>query len=94
MKVPRSPGVERHLHLNREPDVLHSPLAPAAWSVRLACLSLAAFTAALTQTTTKPRWHKGNLHTYTLNSDGDSTPHEVAHAAGEADKLGGLIAPR
>jgi len=24
-----------------------------------------------------PRWYKGNLHTHTLNSDGDSTPHEV-----------------
>ena len=23
------------------------------------------------------RWFKGNLHTHTLNSDGDSTPHEV-----------------
>src|SRR5688572_7439061 len=23
------------------------------------------------------RWYKGNLHTHTLNSDGDSTPHEV-----------------
>jgi hypothetical protein len=22
-------------------------------------------------------WYKGNLHTHTLNSDGDSTPHEV-----------------
>jgi hypothetical protein len=24
-----------------------------------------------------PRWYKGNLHTHTLNSDGDSTPEEV-----------------
>ncbi|MCS6952329.1 MAG: CehA/McbA family metallohydrolase [Bryobacterales bacterium] len=24
------------------------------------------------------RWYKGNLHTHTLNSDGDSTPSEVA----------------
>ncbi|MEZ5285927.1 MAG: hypothetical protein R2712_14190 [Vicinamibacterales bacterium] len=23
------------------------------------------------------RWFKGNLHTHTLNSDGDSTPDEV-----------------
>jgi len=23
------------------------------------------------------QWYKGNLHTHTLNSDGDSTPHEV-----------------
>lgn len=26
----------------------------------------------------KKRWYKGNLHTHTLNSDGDSTPNEVA----------------
>ena len=24
------------------------------------------------------RWYKGNTHTHTLNSDGDSTPDEVA----------------
>jgi hypothetical protein len=27
---------------------------------------------------TTPRWYKGNTHTHTLNSDGDSTPDEVA----------------
>lgn len=25
----------------------------------------------------KPRWYKGNTHTHTINSDGDSTPDEV-----------------
>ena len=25
----------------------------------------------------RPRWFKGNTHTHTLNSDGDSTPDEV-----------------
>ena len=30
-----------------------------------------------TQPNAKGRWYKGNLHTHTLNSDGDSTPHEV-----------------
>ena len=25
----------------------------------------------------RPRWYKGNTHTHTLNSDGDSTPDEV-----------------
>jgi hypothetical protein len=34
--------------------------------------------AALAQTPAPAkRWFKGNLHTHTLNSDGDSTPHEV-----------------
>ena len=28
-------------------------------------------------TTAKPRWYKGNTHTHTLNSDGDSTPDDV-----------------
>ena len=50
--------------------------------LRLFLLFLAALAVALTQTTTAPaskgRWYKGNLHTHTLNSDGDSTPHEVA----------------
>jgi hypothetical protein len=27
--------------------------------------------------TAKPRWYKGNTHTHTVNSDGDSTPDEV-----------------
>ena len=26
-----------------------------------------------------PRWWKGNTHTHTLNSDGDSSPGEVSH---------------
>jgi hypothetical protein len=30
------------------------------------------------QTTAPLRWYKGNTHTHTLNSDGDSTPDEVA----------------
>jgi hypothetical protein len=29
------------------------------------------------QTPATPRWFKGNTHTHTLNSDGDSTPDEV-----------------
>ena len=52
-----------------------------SWSVRAVFLSLAALSAALTQTAPQPargRWYKGNLHTHTLNSDGDSTPHDVA----------------
>jgi predicted metal-dependent phosphoesterase TrpH len=44
---------------------------------------LLALSLALTQTRPSPdggtgRWYKGNLHTHTLNSDGDSTPQEVA----------------
>src|SRR5262245_31639973 len=30
-----------------------------------------------TASTAKPRWYKGNTHTHTLNSDGDSTPDDV-----------------
>lgn len=29
--------------------------------------------------TSAPRWWKGNTHTHTLNSDGDSSPGEVSH---------------
>jgi len=41
---------------------------------------LAGATLATAQTaspTAKPRWYKGNTHTHTLNSDGDSTPDDV-----------------
>ena len=48
------------------------------WLVRFTFLSLLALGAALTQTRPSLRWYKGNLHTHTLNSDGDSSPHEVA----------------
>ena len=41
-----------------------------------AILTLSLITSA--QTSAKRRWYKGNLHTHTLNSDGDSTPSEVA----------------
>jgi predicted metal-dependent phosphoesterase TrpH len=53
------------------------------WAFRLTILSFVACAVALTQVqppweASKPRWYKGNLHTHTVNSDGDSTPHEVA----------------
>ena len=41
-----------------------------AWSPLAAQTQPAAATA-------KPRWYKGNTHTHTLNSDGDSTPDDV-----------------
>lgn len=55
----------------------------AAWLLRIGFLAVLVVGAALTQTAgpaevPKGRWYKGNLHTHTLNSDGDSTPHEVA----------------
>jgi hypothetical protein len=49
-------------------------------SITFAAMLLAAF-AATQSTAQNPlpgRWFKGNLHTHTLNSDGDSTPFEVA----------------
>lgn len=38
---------------------------------------LAASISAAPAQTAAPRWYKGNTHTHTLNSDGDSTPDEV-----------------
>ena len=44
----------------------------------MALLALLAASGAFAQTPgPAKRWYKGNLHTHTLNSDGDSTPHEV-----------------
>ena len=36
-------------------------------------------------TGTSPRWYKGNTHTHTLNSDGDSTPDDVVRWYREHD---------
>ncbi len=46
--------------------------------VALASFTLGGFApASAAQETPAPRWYKGNTHTHTLNSDGDSTPEEV-----------------
>lgn len=42
------------------------------------CLAAAWFAPAGGAAVTPGRWYKGNLHTHTLNSDGDSTPHDVS----------------
>jgi hypothetical protein len=50
-------------------------------AVWLSCASANTTGPAAAQVTAVPasRWFKGNLHTHTLNSDGDSTPAEVVH---------------
>jgi hypothetical protein len=45
--------------------------------VLIALAALLATGNAFAQPAPAKRWYKGNLHTHTLNSDGDSTPHEV-----------------
>lgn len=46
--------------------------------VLLAIFAAAAIAGAQTSTApAKPRWYRGNTHTHTLNSDGDSTPDDV-----------------
>jgi hypothetical protein len=40
-------------------------------------LFLVLFLGAPAPSPAQPRWYKGNTHTHTLNSDGDSTPDEV-----------------
>ena len=52
-----------------------------SWPIRLLLATAFALLVAFSQSATSDapkRWYKGNLHTHTLNSDGDSTPHEVA----------------
>jgi hypothetical protein len=41
------------------------------------CLTAMAGVIAAQTATERPRWYKGNTHTHTLNSDGDSTPDDV-----------------
>lgn len=49
------------------------------WLPRILIATALASLLALAQlNVTQKRWYKGNLHTHTLNSDGDSTPDQVA----------------
>ncbi|BDC49571.1 hypothetical protein F183_A18870 [Bryobacterales bacterium F-183] len=57
----------------------------ATWRLRAIAATLFALTAIFTQNLpvaidekARGTWYKGNLHTHTLNSDGDSTPQDVA----------------
>lgn len=50
------------------------PTAPLARTGLLIAALLAVGTATSRAQTATPRWYKGNTHTHTLNSDGDSTP--------------------
>src|SRR5689334_1150073 len=43
------------------------------------CLSTAGAQSSGTAPSAPLRWYKGNTHTHTLNSDGDSSPDDVAH---------------
>src|SRR5687767_1639373 len=45
--------------------------------ILLALLVVLVLAGALSAQTPARRWYKGNTHTHTLNSDGDSTPDEV-----------------
>ena len=51
-------------------------MPPARRALAVAVL-LCSFAAAPQAQPQPPRWFKGNTHTHTLNSDGDSTPDEV-----------------
>lgn len=49
-------------------------LAAAIFALSISCLPVSV----VSQTTTpKLKWYKGNTHSHTINSDGDSTPDEV-----------------
>lgn len=47
------------------------------WIIWACTIAIGAAAPAAAQTADQPRWFKGNTHTHTLNSDGDSTPDEV-----------------
>ena len=55
-----------------------NPTVYRCCNVLLALVAGATLASAQTASpTAKPRWYKGNTHTHTLNSDGDSTPDDV-----------------
>src|SRR5213075_3272640 len=47
-------------------------------TIALARMSPASAFAQVSSPKPQASWYKGNLHTHTLNSDGDSTPDDVA----------------
>src|SRR5687768_9734332 len=49
----------------------------AAFVVLVSALEIGATRLEARATQAQPRWFKGNTHTHTLNSDGDSTPDDV-----------------
>ena len=52
-------------------------LLPVCIVAGFALVAAARSPGAQNQGFTSTRWFKGNTHTHTLNSDGDSTPDEV-----------------
>ena len=60
------------------------PLTTIVMGTALACAWLAAPVGARSQDQPQ-RWYKGNTHTHTVNSDGDSTPDEVVRWYRERD---------
>lgn len=63
---------------NLSPTFLTNGLICAAVIVVISFAALRPnLTASTSFTQTKLKWYKGNTHTHTLNSDGDSTPDEV-----------------
>jgi len=68
------------------PGKRYTTVLMQSWLLRAALLALFGLLLAFSQTdvsnpasvAAQKHWYKGNLHTHTLNSDGDSTPHEVA----------------
>src|SRR5687768_14938032 len=61
---------------SNSPRILRSMSSAVPAAALVAGLALAVG-AALPAQTPGPRWFKGNTHTHTLNSDGDSTPDDV-----------------
>src|SRR5437667_11881446 len=73
--IPFPPHLFQHRGVRSRPRLLFAGLALSciAWSARP--LHTSAPTQAASATL---HWYKGNTHTHTVNSDGDSTPDEVA----------------
>lgn len=72
--------------MTRPPPISRTPGAlrrVAFLALLISCSSLTAAGRAGQEETNEPedalKWWKGNTHTHTLNSDGDSSPGEVAH---------------
>jgi hypothetical protein len=63
--------------LNASNHIIHGLTTSFTRSLFLAAAVAGATATHLAAQAPAPRWYKGNTHTHTLNSDGDSTPDEV-----------------
>src|SRR5262245_272618 len=76
----KQPAAPPNILFDTEPHMKMIQFRPLRFWAAIIMLTLALqiFSQPHATSTQEKRWYKGNTHTHTINSDGDSTPDEVA----------------